>query len=173
MSSTAPSFSGHVVSVTPVKQAYTNWCWAACCEMFAKYYGFTRYDQRQFVLLVLKGHPPATDPRNSTSLYNSAAGPKDFLPVLQHGLPTAKSIEYVSVSGSAPARFSETAMKKFLDENRIMMYGSGSHAKILVGYGTRGSEAVFMAIDPEAGGPIPVPFTDFSTCAWVVYRPKT
>jgi hypothetical protein len=166
MSSPSTSLSGHVVSVTPVKQKYTNWCWAACCEMFAKHHGFTRYDQYQFVATVLGGKPPDTDGRDSTSIFNSAAGPKDFIALLRNALPTAKYVEYVDVTG-------QSAIRKFLDDNRIMMYGSGNHAKILCGYGVKGGEEMLVAIDPEAAGPVPVAWTDFNTCAWIVYRPKS
>jgi len=140
--------------------------------MFAKFHGFSRYTQYEFVVAVLKGRPPASDPRNSTSIYNSAAGPKDFIPFLQGALPRVKSTEYVTVSDTPTGRFTEGAIKKFIDAGRIMIYGSGSHAKILCGYGKRADKDVLVAVDPEAAGNIPVEWSDFDTCAWVVYVPK-
>ncbi len=151
--------------------------------MFAKYCGFNHRDQYEFVLLVMGGHPPNTDPRDSTSLYNSACyprGERGFLPTLQQCVPTAKSVSYSgsdvktvnAVDQEPERRFSETAMKTFLDGNRIMIYGSGNHACLLTGYRTQGDKVVFIAVDPEAGGPVPISWLDFNTADWIVYKPK-
>jgi hypothetical protein len=173
MNSPSSPLSGHIVPVTAVRQKYTNWCWAACCEMFAKHHGFTQYDQYQFVLLVLGGRPPDSDPRDSKSKYNEAAGPGDFLKVLRQGLPTAKQVGYVDPSGPAPPRFPEVAITKFINENRIMIYGSGNHARVLCGYRFIGDKQSLVAVDPEAGGSVAVTWEDFNGCAWVVYVPKS
>ncbi len=177
MSSPAATFSGHVVPVTSVKQAYSNWCWAACCEMFAKFYGFTNLDQYAFVTKVNGKLPAPTDKFQSTSEANSAAGPAQFLKYLQEGIPTAKAKEYLDPTKTPSEmdkdRFTRDAIKRFLDGNRIMIFGSGSHAMILVGYGTKGSEEVIVVMDPQPGGPVSLSWSSFEKCAWVVYKPRT
>ena len=168
---------GHIVQLEPVKQAYSNWCWAACCEMFAKFHGYKNVNQYAYVTKVYGNIPPPTASFESTSQYNSAAEPGQFLKYLQEGIPTAKSKMYVSTlkskAESDTERFTKRAIKGFIDANRIMIFGTRSHAMVLVGYAEVESVEKLVAMDPQHAKTVQVSWTDFDTTAWVVYKPKT
>ena len=64
------------ISVTLVRQAKTNWCWAACLEMSAVSLGYTVYDQWDIVKEV-KGTV-------SESYPNEAGGTMDYLEGMEY-----------------------------------------------------------------------------------------
>jgi hypothetical protein len=181
---------GRIIQMTKVKQRHSQWCWAACCEMFVTYHGKTGYNQEKFAIdakNVGRGsdachqfHTPEAfalrpldpDEYNSNSLLNDTAEPSIFVPLLHTVLPTVKFVKYTGPGKDSQPRYLQPAIKNFLDANRIMLFGQGNHVRILCGYLGEDPIESLVEVDPASGETHKLKWSEFDTCDWIVYVPK-
>ena len=145
-----------------VAQIKTQWCWAACCEMFVDFHGGVKHTQNEFVLDLLAKEFDK----------NVCSTPKEFVPKLEKLMPDKQIGVREYIQTVPDARYSHDAIKRMIDGGRIMMIGAASHARIIFGYGSQGGVEKLLVMDPNGGKPQPFEWSEFDRCAWIVWCKK-
>lgn len=145
-----------IIDVPKVKQAKTNWCWAACCESFTGFYQKKIKSQHEFLLLVGTGefqgrlaeHAHGGTDRD----LNSTAQPSEYAPLLKLILG-AELMIHIYVGNNSANRYGKDSIKKALDDSRIFILNAANHSKVLCGYGPKpkGEEEGLYFMDPAVG----------------------
>jgi Papain-like cysteine protease AvrRpt2 len=149
-------------NLKPVAQIKTQWCWAACCEMFVDFHGGVKHSQEEFVLDVLAKEFDK----------NVCSTPTEFVPKLAKQMADKQIGTREYIKTVPDARYSHDAIKRMVDDGRIMMVGAGSHARIIYGYGSQGGAEKLLVMDPNGGKPQTFEWTEFDSCAWIVWCKK-
>jgi ABC-type bacteriocin/lantibiotic exporter with double-glycine peptidase domain len=136
------------IKVKEVKQKNTNWCWAACCEMFSTYYD-GKQTQDEFVNAFNKKfqhglNAKATYSETGWVLANS---PKKLLTTA-----TMKSITWAEVNA-------------YILKNKLIIASRKNHAIIIVGTDTNVINGDMLLVrDPNPGtstGPLKMSYVEF------------
>lgn len=118
------------LGVSLVRQAKSQWCWAACLEMSSHYLGYTDYDQWDIVKKV-KG-------TKSNPYPNKAGGASDY----NEGMKFATKDNYTTTRSSGTISIS--TMNRYMDNHVPLIIAIGSYSG-----GTRksGHANVVFAVD--------------------------
>ncbi|MCL2322673.1 MAG: C39 family peptidase [Oscillospiraceae bacterium] len=143
-----------------VKQAKSNWCWAACCESVGKdWYPSSNRDQWS-VVLYLKGD---TFPDVSGDIYDKINGAQYaafyyvYLSAVNFNPDT---VTYANIVNAMNLK-SQNFIVDFGYYNANNVRGGG-HSMVVYGYDDSNQSVYYM--DPSTGLAYKIPFTSFRTC---------
>lgn len=128
------AFAANPIGVTRVQQLYSNWCWAACCEMFGR-------------VALPSSYPTQT--QIVTNIHHLAPDIPGSYDRIMTSIPFATNkTPYYSTS------FGFSSIKSSVDAGRPIMAifkwsGGGSHSVVIDGYNSTGSTV--RIIDPGSG----------------------
>lgn len=92
-------------ALTGVDQLDTQWCWAACCEMFVKYNGDVDHSQKEFV----------TEVMSKEFDKNVCGTPSEFVPKLARLLPEKQIGVREYIKTPPDQRYSHEGIKQMID----------------------------------------------------------
>ncbi|MES2824002.1 MAG: C39 family peptidase [Pseudomonadota bacterium] len=136
------------IKVKEVKQKNTNWCWAACCEMFSTYYD-GKQTQDEFVNEFNKKFKHGLNAKASYSETNwlLANSPKKL-----QATATMKSITWAEVNA-------------YILKNKLIIASRKNHAILIVGTDTNAINGDMLLVrDPNpstATGPLKLNYAEF------------
>ena len=117
------------LNTTHIEQSTECWCWAACTEMFLKYYGNRSYDQAALAAMLSNILSSGLGSQgDSRALWGSHREINILLKRLHF------STEIVYYEKGSAAKLSYEQLRTMLNGNRLLIVDVGHHSVLLSGY---------------------------------------